>query len=197
MDLLKLKEVKFNSAGYRQHNVNYVNQNVSVAVPRSRKAFIMHTACALIKVLSIIGCLLFLNISSVVWRFIIGMILGGFLGRAVLLISLTKSNTTYLISFGFMVRIAVWITGIALASRFYLDPFNIRTTDSIYFVITSIIIFDSFLMQLLSLILGKYTAMPVIRQFSEADCMFRKGYVVYNDVPVLSVIYPLFRWVAG
>ncbi len=197
MDLLKLKDVKFNSGGYRQHNVNYVNQSVSVAVPRSRKAFIMHTACALIKVLSILGCLLFLNISSVVWRFIIGMVLGGFLSRAVLLISLTKSNTTYLISFGFMVRIAVWITGIALASRFYLDPFNIRTTDSIYFVVTSIIIFDSFLMQLLSLILGKYTALPVIRQFPEADCMFRKGYVVYNDVPVLSVIYPLFRWVAG
>ncbi len=197
MDLLKLKDVKLKFGGYRQHNVNYVNQTVSVAVPRSRKAFIMHTGCALIKVLSIISCMVFLDITSVVWRFIIGMIFGVLLGKAVLLFSLTKSNTTYLISLGFVIRIAMWITGIALASRFYQDPFDIRTTDSIYFVVVSIIIFDSFLMQLLNLILGKFNSLPIIKQYPEADCMFRQGYVVYNDVPVLSVIYPLFRWIAG
>ena len=141
--------------------------------------------------------MVFLDITSVVWRFIIGMIFGGLLGKAVLLFSLTKSNTTYLISLGFVIRIVMWITGIALASRFYQDPFDIRTTDSIYFVVVSIIIFDSFLMQLLNLILGKFNSLPIIKQYPEADCMFRQGYVVYNDVPVLSVIYPLFRWIAG
>jgi hypothetical protein len=197
LDLLKLIEVKLKSGGYRQHNVNYVNQNVSISVPRCRKAFIMHTLNAAIKTAGMLSCLIFLDISSIVWRIIIGMLLGGLLGRMLLLGNRTRSNISYLFSPGLIIRVVIWLICITLASSFSFNPFNIRTTDSIYFVVTSIVIFDSFLMQLINLILGKHASFPLFPQYSEVIRKFRDGYVVYNDVPVLSVIYPLFKWMVG
>lgn len=197
LDLLKLKEVKFKSDGYRQQNVNYVNQNISVLVPRSQKAFIIHSVNILIKLSSLFYCLIFLSISSITWRAIAGMAFGGILSRLHLLISGTKSNVNYLISYGLILRISCWILCVVLVSKFYFNPFNITTNDHIHFVIVAIIIFDSFLMQFVNLILGKYSSMPIFEQFPETVNRFNEGYIVYNDVPVISFIYPLFRWMFG
>jgi hypothetical protein len=141
--------------------------------------------------------MVFLDISSLIWRIILGLLVGGILSRITLIITRTKSNITYLYSFGFILRVAVWIIGISLASRFYLDPFDIFTTEAINFVIVAIIIFDSFIMQLITMILGKHSAYPVSKQFSETESKFKEGYIVYNDVPVVSFIYPLFKWIFG
>jgi curved DNA-binding protein CbpA len=197
LDLLRLKDVKFKSEGYRQHNVNYLNQTVSIVIPRSQKAFIIHSLNILLKVLSIIGSLIFLHISSIIWRIIFGMVLGGMLGRTLLTITRTKSNITYLYSYHLLLRVAIWLIAISLASRFYLRPFNIYTNEAIHFVITAILIFDSFLMQLISLVLGRYAARPMSSQFPETTNKFNEGYVVYNDVPVISFVYPLFKWIFG
>jgi hypothetical protein len=197
LDLLKLKEIKYGSGGYRQHNVNYVNQNISIAIPRSQKAFIIHSVIAGIKILSLIACFLFLNLNSMVWRFIMGIIAGGFLGTLLRLGSGTRSNISYLISYGFLVRVILWLSAIVAVSRFSLHPFDISTNDTVYFAVTAIVVFDSFLMQLVEAVLGKYASAPIIRQHPAAELKFREGFVVYNDVPVLSVIYPLFRWMIG
>jgi hypothetical protein len=197
LDLLKLKDVKIKTGGYRQHNVNYVNQNISVFIPRSRKAFIIHSINILIKLLSIAGCIIFLNIASITWRILLGFFLGGILSRTVLTLTATKSNTTYLFSLGLIIRLVIWITGIVLASRFYFEPFDIYATEAIQFVIFSIIIFDSFLMQIISMVLGKLASYPMFGQFSETTEKFSEGYIVYNDVPVISFIYPLFKWLFG
>lgn len=177
--------------------MNYVNKNVTVIVPRSKKAFILHSISILIKLLSIVGCIIFLDISSMVWRIIIGMTAGGIISKLMLLIYGTRSNTTYLISYGMLFRAGLWLICISLASRLHVDPFDITTTDSIYFVVTAIIIFDSLLMQLIGYILGKYATLPVTKQYSEVMQKFSEGYCLYNDVPVISVLYPLFRWLFG
>jgi hypothetical protein len=104
---------------------------------------------------------------------------------------------SYLFSWGLIIRVAVWITGIALASKFYFQPFDIYTKDTIYFVLFSILIFDSFIMQLLSLLLGKYSSYPVFSQYPETTGKFKEGYIVCNDVPVISFIYPVFKWIFG
>jgi hypothetical protein len=197
LDLLKLKEVKFSSGGYRQHTVNFVNQNISILIPRSQKAFIIHSINILIKLLSIFCCLFFLGISSIVWRFIIGMALGGVLSKLHLTISRTKSNVTYLISYGLVFRVIIWIFCVILVSRFYTRPFDIFTNDFIRFTITAIVLFDSFLMQLVNLILGKYSSKPISLQFPETANRFNEGYIVYNDIPAISVVYPLFKWIFG
>jgi len=195
LDLLKLKEIRYSTGGFRQHNINYINKSISIAVPRSHKAFILHSITVVIKILSIFFCIFFIGISSIIWRLIIGMISGGLLGSLLLICCRTKSNTTYLISFGFTVRIVIWLFSIVLVSYFSSNRFDIYTNDAIYFVITCIVIFDSFLMQLLGFIFGKYASLPLLKQYPEVASKFREGYLVYNDVPVLSVVYPLFKWI--
>jgi len=194
---LKLKEIKLKSSGYRQQNVNYINQRATIVVPRSQKAFMIHSLSILIKLVSVGGCMVFMNLSSLVWRFIFGLVLGGLICRILLILSHTKSNVTYLISFGLLIRVSVGLFVISLVSVFYIQPFDVYTTEIIYFVLTAIVIFDSFLMQIIGLILGKHASRPIIRQYDEIDLRFREGYQVYNDVPVISIIYPLFRWFFG
>lgn len=194
VDLLKLKEIRYRTGGFRQHNINYINESVSISVPRSHKAFILHSVVVVIKILALLCCLCFIHITSIAWRFIIGMVTGGMLGSLLLICCRTRSNTAYLISFGFVIRVVIWFLSIVLVSYITLNPFDIYTNDAIYFVITCIVIFDSFLMQLLGFILGKYASLPLLKQYPEVSGKFREGYLVYNDVPVLSVVYPLFKW---
>jgi len=197
LELLKLKDVKLATGGFRQHNVNYINQDLSVMIPRSQKAFIIHSITIPVKILSIAGCMFFLTVSSFTWRFIIGAILGAILTRIILTFSGTRSNVSYLFSYSQIIRIIVWIGAIALVTQFYFEPFNLAPAEGIQFAIFAIIIFDSFLMQLLSMILGKSSSYPVIRQHPEVEARIREGYIVYNDIPVISFFYPLFRWIFG
>jgi hypothetical protein len=91
----------------------------------------------------------------------------------------------------------LWISSIVVVSEFSLEPFNIRTSDSIQFVVTSIIIFDCLIMQFLDFILGKNASRPLLRQFPEVALKMGSGYRLYNDIPVISVIFPLYKWVFG
>lgn len=197
LELLKLKDVKFKTSGFRQHNVNYINQSHTILIPRSRKAFIIHSICIILKVFSLIGSIFFLNITSMVWRVIIGFLIGAFLTRLLLILSRTKSNITYLYNYGLLIRLIMWMTAIILASRFYLNPFDIQTSDIIYFIVTVILISDAFIMQLLNLLLHDGASVPFINQYYETTLKFKEGYTVYNDVPVISIIYPIFRWIFG
>lgn len=197
IDLLKLKDLKVQSRGFRQHNVNYINENVTILIPRSRKALIIHSFNVVIKIVSILSCLVFLDISSFVWRLIIGISLGGLLSSLILLITWTKSNVSYLFSYGTLFRVGVWIFIIVLISHFSIEPFNIATSDYIYLVITAIVLFDCLLMQLVNFAFGKYSSKPITMQYTDANQKFNNGYRVYNDVTVISVVYPLFKWIFG
>ena len=197
LDLLKLKDLKVNSGGFRQHNVNYINENAAILVPRSRKAFFIHSLNVVIKITSILSCLIFLDISSLVWRIIIGMLIGGLFSSLILLITWTKSNVSYLFSYGTLFRVGVWIFIIAQISHFCIAPFNITISEYIYFVITAIILFDCFLMQLVNFAFGKYSSKPITKQYVDANQKFNEGYRVYNDVTIISVVYPIFKWILG
>jgi hypothetical protein len=197
LDLLKLKDLKVKSEGFRQHYANYINEKAVIYVPRSRKAFIIHSVNTGIKLVSILSCIVFLDLSSLVWRIILGMVIGGLISSLILIITWTKSNVSYLFSYGTIFRVGIWIFIIVQVSHFSIEPFNISTSDYIYFVIAAIILFDCFFMQLVNFALGKYSSKPIIKQYSNTDQKFNDGYKVYNDVPVISVIYPLFKWIFG
>jgi hypothetical protein len=196
LDLLKLKDLKISTGGYRQHNVNYINRNITILVPRSRKAFIIHSLNGLVKILSIIGCMFFFPVSSIVWRMLAGMVLGGLVATIMLAITRTRSNVSYLFSTSMILRLAAWLISLLLASRITFNPFDIQTTDAIHFVITAILVFDSLLMQLIEMVVKKST-IPLFSQYPDANVKFAEGYRVYNDVPLLSVVYPLFKWIFG
>ena len=197
LDLLKLKDLKVKSEGFRQHHANYINENASILIPRSRKAFVIHSADACIKTASVLSCLVFLDISSLVWRVILGLVLGGLISTVTLLITRTKSNVSYLLSFGALFRVGIWMFIISLISDFGIEPFNIITSDFIYFAVTAIIMFDCFLMQLVNFAFGKHSSIPLIKQYDEVNKKFKEGYRVHNDVPVISAVYPLFKYIFG
>lgn len=197
IELLKLKEIKLRFGGIRQYTANYINEKSTILIPRSKKAFIVHSLNSLIKIAAIISCMIFLDTSSFLWRIIIGMTLGGIISSIVLLISRTKSNISYIFDYSFLLRVSIWLFFIIELSKFSFHPFNIKTSDSVYFAVAAIIIFDSILMQLISMALGKYATKPIISQYNKVKQKFSEGYKFYNDVPVFSVIYPLFKWVFG
>ena len=197
VELFKLKDLKLSTGGFRQHNVHYSNKSLSLLIPRSRKAFIVHTISSLIKVLALFCSLLLFPVTSIIWRIIFGMVSGGILSSLIFLISGTKSKVSYIMSYGMIIRMILWVFCIVLVSRFSLKPFNIITSDSIQFVITAICIFDCLLMQLLDMVLRGKSFRPVSRQYPELIQKMETGFLVYNDIPVISVIYPLFKWFVG
>jgi hypothetical protein len=197
LELFKLKDLKVSSGGFRQHNVQYVNKNLSLLIPRSQKAFLLHTISSAIKIIVLLGCMLFLPITSIIWRFILGIAAGGMISKLLLLIFGTRSKISYMISAGLVFRVFLWIFCIFMVSRFRMKPFDIITTDSIQFVVTAIVIFDCLIMQFLDLILKRYASRPLVRQYPDVSRNMEAGYLVYNDIPVISVVYPMLKWFIG
>ncbi len=197
LELLKLKDIKVKSGGFRQHTANYINESFTIIIPRSRKAFIVHSVNTVIKVVSIFSCLLFLPLSSIFWRIILGLGIGGLISLLILVVTRTKSNISYLMNYGTIFRVGIWLFFISLISHFSFSPFDIETSDYVYFVVFSIVLFDSFLMQLVNFVFGRFASKPIIRQYAEMELKLNEGYRVYNDVSVISVVYPFFKWIFG
>jgi curved DNA-binding protein CbpA len=197
LELLKLKEIVIKTEGYRQHNISYVNEKKNVQIPRSKRAFVFHAIITLVKIFSILGCIIFLDFSSVVWRIIAGIALASVISSIASFILRIKSSTTYLYSYSFILRLILWIALVVFCSKFYSNPFNIKTTDYIYIIVFSIIIFDCVIMQGIDIVLKKYASKPMTKQYKEVEEQFKAGYKVYNDVPVFSFLFPIYRWIIG
>jgi len=197
IELLRLKDVKVKSYGFRQHSANYINEKVTVNVPRSKKAFIVHSLTAAIKILTVLTCMILLPFPSLIWRFITGLATATVSCSIVLGLTGTRSNISYLLNPGFILRISIWLLLISLVSKFSFDPLYIETSGTIHIIFISILLFDSFLMQLITLIFGKFSSLPLIKQYKDLDSYFKEGYRLHNDVPLVSVIYPVFRFIFG
>jgi len=197
LELFKMKDVKLSTGGFRQHNVHYVNKTTSTLIPRSQKALILHSASSMIKMTALLLCMIFLPWYSMVWRFIAGLAAGGIISTMLLTATNTRSNVSYLISYGMICRICIWLVAIALVSRIQVNPLNISTSDSIQFVVTAIFLFDCLIMQFLEFMMGKYAVKPVVVQYPEVVRKMDSGYHVYNDIPFISVAYPMLKWLFG
>ena len=138
-----------------------------------------------------------LDFSSVLWRLITGILAGWIITSLVLLFSRTRSNVSYLLSYGSVFRLLFWLTIIALISDFRFNPLNIIISDDVYFILALLFLLDSFLMGFTGLIFGKRSYLPLTKQYPAAEQKFREGFKVYNDVPVVSIVYPFFRWLFG
>ena len=102
-----------------------------------------------------------------------------------------------MISYGLIIRMILWVFCIVLVSRFSIKPFNIFTTDLIQLVVVAIILFDCLVMQLLDKVLREKAFRPVSRIYPELIQKMETGFMVYHDIPLISVLYPLFKWFVG
>jgi hypothetical protein len=197
VELYLLTDLKIGTGGFRQHNINYVNRNVALSIPRSRKAFAVHTASAVSRVVLLAGFMFIFPVSSLVWRFIAGTVAGALFTLIFRILFRVRSSNSYLVTPGSLIRVVIWLSAVSLVSRFSIAPFDITTTDAIQFVITAILIFDCLLMQLMEAMLGKKAIKPIFRQYPSITRKLEEDFHPYNDIPFISVLYPAFRWFFG
>lgn len=197
LELFHLKDVKLKAEGFRMNRANYINDSAIIQIPRSQKAFIVHSLVSVIKILAVLVCVFTPFIDSWVWRFVIGLTLGGLFGFLMLKITRTRSNVSYLYTVSLLIRVAVWITILRFNSTITWEPFNIYSSPFMKLAVSIILLFDCFLMQLIELIIPRSSYLSVLKQHPVIEEKTHHGYRAFNEIPLLSVVYPIFRWVWG
>jgi hypothetical protein len=196
IELLKTVDVKFRSYGFLNHEAGFKNKIKRVVIPRSTEALVVHRITTLLKIASILGCMIFFPVDSLVWRFLAGILSGGILSALVLVLTGVRSRVSYLFTPGLILKTAIWIFSLVMISD--VGPgFNIHTSAYIYVVVAGLL----FLLDMvLDLILGIFPFYgwffrPVIRQGSVLEGLYRQGFQNYMELPVYSVLYPLYLWI--
>ena len=180
--LFKIEKINLKTYGVLYGRQAGIKRNYKkIEIPRSRKAFFIHSSLTLLKIVSIILCIFFIDLPPLNnISFFIGMFLGMLLSMLVLMIFRTRSKVSYLLSYGIIIKLVVWITSVYFF-RGYAVPFLL------FFV-------DPFLEAVLRFILGGRLFKPFIRQYPEIDFLYRRGYQLYLELPVWSTLNPFFRW---
>ncbi len=151
----------------------------TIRIPRSRKAFLIHALGSLLKISVFLSCMIFMTRDPLARLSLpIGLILGGLASGVMLMITGTRSKVSYLLSYGMLIKFLVWILLIwFLGSYAFIFLF-----------------FDPMLEALLRFISEDRLFIPLTRQYPSLYRLFCKRYQLYMELPVLSVISPLFRW---
>jgi curved DNA-binding protein CbpA len=197
LEMIKIKDIKLKNYGLGQHGVAFDQKSVTLNVPRSKHALVVHSLLILVKFTILFYCVFFLGISSFIWRIIIAIFLTLVVSKIVLTITGTKSTVSYLVTTGLVIRICVWLLVIFFVSYIQLEPFNIYTSDNIYGILVFMLFFDSFFDQFLNFISRKRFRIPWFKQHPLVESRLDENYQFGYDMPVLSVFYPLYKWFLG
>jgi hypothetical protein len=195
IELIKTIDIKIQSYGALNHDAKYKIKTKRVVVPRSARAQFFHRMVSLVKLFSILVCMVFFSLDSILWRFIAGIIAGGALSSLILIVARVRSRNSYLFTPGLLLKAIVWLSCLALIS----EPgpgFNIQISQYVYLVVAGLLFFLDMLFDLLLGFFPFYRRMfrPLLQQGPVLDGLYKEGYQNYQELPVYSVIYPLFRW---
>jgi len=196
IELLKTIDIKIRSYGALDHDAAYKNKIRRVVVPRSARAQTYHRLASVIKSLSILICLFVFPVDSILWRGVAGILAGGMLSFLVLKAAGVKSKVNYLFTPGLLIKAVIWLLSLYLIST--VGPgFNITISGYVYLVVAGLLFFLDMVFDLIMGIFPFYRKLfrPIIRQGAILDSLYRDGYQNYQELPVYSVIYPLFRWI--
>lgn len=196
IDLLKIHDIKLNLKGMLWHEVHYNRTYKKLSLPRSKKAFRIHTSTTLIKALSILLALIFLPFTCLLWRFVGGIAAGGLLTALVLVLSRTRSKVSYLYTGSFLIRLGLWLLILIMLCRWNNFP-DIQPTDYLVAGVISLLFFQDVFIDLVGKILFRKSNLikPIIKQPLEIQTLINKGYQDYLEIPVWSTIYPLIKWI--
>ena len=161
-------------------------------MPRSQKALFVHTTVSGIKVFCILVSMVFAPFSSLAWRFIAGCFVGWTISSIVLLVTRTRSKSSYLLSWGMLIKIAFW-TGVLVSISTFHFP-DIRTSGYIQLVVITMLTADSFLEQLLKLI-SRRVFIPFSKRYELLRKHFEDNCQLYLETSAWTTIYPFFRWI--
>lgn len=195
IELLKTVEIKIRSYGALNHEAKYKNKSKKVIIPRSVRAHLFHRISSGVKIFSILCCLLFFPVESILWRFLAGLAAGGILSSILLGFARVRSRVSYLITPGLLIKALIWL--FVLFQISVVGPgFNIQTTGYVYIVVAGLL----FLLDMIfDLVMGffpfyRWLFRPLARQGTILNSLYREGYQNYQELPVYSVLFPLFKW---
>lgn len=196
IDLLKVQDIQLNFIGSLWHEVRYKRTYKKLSLPRSKKAFCIHTSTTLIKILSIVLTLIFLPFTSLMWRFFAGIVTGGLLSALVLAFSHTRSKVSYLYTLSFVIQLGLWVMVLIMLCRWNNFP-DIQPTDYLVAGVVLLLFFQDVLIDLVTKILFRKINLnkPIIKQPQEIQKLVNQDYHNYLEIPVWSTIFPLIKWV--
>ncbi len=195
LELVKVLDIQTRSFGAMDHEARYKRKTKRIRVPRSAKAQFWHRITSLIKVITVFGFLVFFPVSSILWRFLAGLLAGGIISVAVRMIVHVRSQSSYLLTPSLLIKMGIWV--IALLSISHFGPgFDIHLTTYVYFVVGALLLFLDILYDLVLGFFPFYNKLtrPLISQGTQLDELYRQGYQNYQEFPVYSILYPLVRW---
>ncbi len=195
IELLKTVDIEVHSYGALNHSAKYKNKVKRVVVPRSSRAAYYHRLASLVKILSILGFLIFFPVESILWRFIAGLFFGGIISSILLKLARVRSKVSYLLTPGLIVKVIIWLVSLGLISS--LGPgFDIHISGYVYLMVAGLLFLLDMVFDLGVGFLPIYLKMfkPLIKQGTILDSLYQDGYQNYQELPVYSVVYPLVRW---
>lgn len=195
INFIKIKDVQLKNFGPMQHYAGYNRNEFSYAIPRSHKAFIVHSITSVIKVLSIVLAMILAPFDSFIWRFVAGLLFGWLLASLVLWVSRTKSKTGYLFSYAVIIKVIVWTFVLAMFTKFQASPLQIVSGEYMKLCLVIMAFGDSLLEQLLKVSKKHYLFKPILKQYRSMDAYFGGKYILYLEVPLWTTVYPIIRWI--
>lgn len=195
IELIKTLDIKIRSYGAMDHDAKYKNKVKRVVVPRSVRAQFFHRIATLVKLVSIALFLILFPIESLLWRFIAGILAGGVIAFIIQIVAGVRSRVSYLLTPSLLVKGAVWL--FALSRISIIGPgFNMETTGYVYIVVAGLLFFLDMIFDLLMGLFPFYSRLfrPLIKQGAVLDSLYKDGYRNYQELPVYSIAFPLFKW---
>ena len=195
IEVLKTIDIKVRSYGVLDHDAKYRNRVKKVMIPRSVRAHFFHRISTLVKIVTIIAFLIFFPVDSFLWRFIAGIISGGILSLIMLFTVGVRSKVSYLLTPSLIIKSLIWL--FALYQISVLGPgFNIQLTGYIYIVVAGLMFLLDMFFDLIMGLFPFYPRLfrPVIPQEPKLNELYREGYQNYQELPIYSVLFPLYKW---
>jgi len=191
--LFKLKNNGKPLVEENKDTLSYNRKLRRINIPRSRKAFVIHTIASALKIISIIGAELFIDMQSVVWRLIIGIFVGGVASSALFLVSRTRSKSRFLLNATQMLRIAIILMLIALNTRYYMGDYYLKF-DSLVVAIVLFLLFELFANLIITVIPQSYFNQHFYPPYPKADELYKTGFQMGHGLPFVNFFYPLYKW---
>ncbi len=195
LGMMKVHDIQLNFFGTLWHDARYKRTYKKINIPRSRKAFRVHLAGSFLKIISIIACMLLLPFTSQLWRFFIGVFIGGGLSSLLLLITGTRSKSTYLLTGNILIKIVLWILSLLILNDWSYYP-DLHTNEFMMAAIGLLLFFQDIITDLFTGLFFKSTnfTKPLIKQPDQIQKLADEGFLSYLDIPIWSTFFPFIKW---
>jgi hypothetical protein len=179
--MFRVKKIQLKSYGGLYGRSAGVSRSMkTIAIPRSKKAFMLHITSSLIKMAMLGLCMFFIQRKPLANLSIpAGIITGSMLSWAFLRAFNTYPKVSYLLSYGMIIKITIWMI-------------NLYFFGNYAFIL---LFFDPMVEAILRQISNDRLFIPLLKQHPSLDKLFRKRYQIYLELPVWSVISPFFMWI--